>query len=111
MTFEGDGSLSGSDGCNLLTRSGEENAGTVTLDMATTLKYCEGIDSWLSTAETAKLSNSEFVFFQRRRQRSRKTYPVRWLRRPSAGTRRWLPPRLRPRYPTPLRGCPQIVDS
>ncbi|WP_342319311.1 META domain-containing protein [Corynebacterium mayonis] len=63
ITFGRNGHLSGSDGCNLLTGRWKENARTVALDMATTLKYCEGIDTWLSTAATAKLSNSELVFF------------------------------------------------
>ena len=62
ITFERDGSLSGSDGCNFLTGSWEENADTVTLDMEITLKYCEGVDTWLSTAEKAKLSGSELIF-------------------------------------------------
>lgn len=57
LTLSADGTLSGSDGCNNLV--GEwtlADDGAVQLGpLASTRKFCEGVDTWLSLAETARI--------------------------------------------------------
>lgn len=51
LNFSADGTYSGSDGCNTLLGDWEYEADVVTFSAgATTLKYCEGVDDWLSGA-------------------------------------------------------------
>lgn len=49
-----DGTLSGNDGCNRLTGSFEVKDNTVTFGpIASTMMFCEGVDTWLGQAQTA----------------------------------------------------------
>lgn len=61
LTFEDDGTFSGNDGCNGLGGNwtlGEDDKATIDLgQMRSTLMYCEGVDTWLSLAATARLGN------------------------------------------------------
>ncbi|WOH19045.1 META domain-containing protein [Paenarthrobacter sp. GOM3] len=50
------GAASGTDGCNRLIGSWKEDAKTITFGgFATSRMACEGVDTWLSTAATAKI--------------------------------------------------------
>lgn len=57
LTISADGTLSGGDGCNNLVGDwtlGDD--GAVQLGpLASTRKFCEGVDTWLSLAETARI--------------------------------------------------------
>lgn len=62
LTFEEDGSYSGSDGCNRVMGSWEADGSTVDLGMmATTLMYCEGVDTWLSQGATAEIDGTTLI--------------------------------------------------
>lgn len=62
ISFAADGSVTGSDGCNTLTGSWtEEEANTAELMLASTLRYCEGVDTWLSGAASATVKNGKLV--------------------------------------------------
>jgi heat shock protein HslJ len=66
LTFEEDGSYSGTDGCNRV--GGEWNADGSTIDlgnMISTMMYCEGVDTWLVNAGTAELSGDTLTFSDR----------------------------------------------
>lgn len=55
LTIDEDGSVSGSDGCNRIV-GGEANISGSDVEfnaLATTLMFCEGVDTWLSTATSA----------------------------------------------------------
>lgn len=57
LEFSNDGKVTGTDGCNRLMGSFSEHDGTVQFkQLASTMMYCEGVDTWLSNAATAKLS-------------------------------------------------------
>lgn len=57
LDFTKDGKVTGTDGCNRLMGGFSEHAGVVTFEqMASTMMFCEGVDTWLSKAATAKLS-------------------------------------------------------
>lgn len=58
LDFSADGSLSGNDGCNAMAGGTWEAAddGKVVLTMgATTLKFCEGVDTWLNLATGGRI--------------------------------------------------------
>lgn len=62
MEFTEDGKVSGTDGCNRLSGGYSEDADTVTFEqLASTMMFCEGVDTWLSKAATAKLSGDSLV--------------------------------------------------
>lgn len=51
LTFSEDGTVTGTDGCNQLTGSWDADGDVVQLsDIASTMMYCEGVDTWLSEA-------------------------------------------------------------
>lgn len=55
LVLSSDGTLSGSDGCNRLVGSWEEADGTISFGdgVASTMMFCEGVDTWLSGVHTA----------------------------------------------------------
>lgn len=51
LTFDADGTVTGTDGCNRLTGSWSVDGDVVLLArLASTMMYCEGVDTWLSHA-------------------------------------------------------------
>ena len=64
LTIKDDGSFSGSDGCNAMSGKGSVSGDTYTFGpFASTLKACEGVNPWLSRANTAKVSGSDLVIY------------------------------------------------
>lgn len=64
LTIMGDGSFSGSDGCNRLSGKGTVSSDTFTFGpIATTLIACTGVDTWLSKASTAKVAGTSLDVF------------------------------------------------
>lgn len=64
LTFDEDGGYSGSDGCNRVMGSWEADGKTVDLGvMASTLMFCEGVDTWLSQGATAEIDGDTLVVF------------------------------------------------
>jgi heat shock protein HslJ len=62
VTFADDGSVSGSDGCNQLAGNWSFSDDTIVTDnLATTLKACEGIDTWLSGFATAVVEGDQLI--------------------------------------------------
>lgn len=56
LELASDGKATGTDGCNRLTGDWAEEGKTVTFSrFASTLMACEGMDTWLSNAATAKI--------------------------------------------------------
>ena len=63
ITFERNGSFTGSDGCNHLGGKWRMDGSVVELDdMAMTLIGCPDIDTWLSRAASAVIANDTIVF-------------------------------------------------
>ena len=63
MTFTKDGGAFGSDGCNVVNGKWTEEKGTVTFGpLASTMMFCEGVDTWLSTATTAVATGDKITF-------------------------------------------------
>lgn len=63
IAFEADGSVNGSDGCNRVMGNWSEEDGTVDLgELASTMMFCEGVDTWLTMAKTAELDGNKLVF-------------------------------------------------
>lgn len=64
LTLESDGRLFGTDGCNRMTGSYEADGAELTFGpIATTMMYCEGVDTWLSTANSASVSGATLTLF------------------------------------------------
>lgn len=60
LTFEDDGTVNGSDGCNRLVGAWSLADETVTLEnLAGTLMACEGVDTWLVDAASAVLAEGQ----------------------------------------------------
>lgn len=63
MTFTADGGAFGSDGCNVVNGKWSEEKGTITFGpLASTMMFCEGVDTWLSTATTAVAKGDTITF-------------------------------------------------
>lgn len=64
LLLEESGVLTGTDGCNRMMGSwGQEGADVILSDVATTMMFCDGVDTWLSTATRAELEGDTLVFF------------------------------------------------
>lgn len=67
LTFQGDGSVSGTDGCNRLTgrwEEGEQGEGSAQLDhLAGTLMACTDVDTWLSRADAVTVREGSLHVF------------------------------------------------
>lgn len=62
LIFEADGSFNGSDGCNGIFGEYTVSGDTVALgDMGSTLMFCEGIDTWLANAATARIDDTTLI--------------------------------------------------
>ncbi len=58
------GEVSGTDGCNRLMGSYTVEGNTVTFgELASTMMFCEGVDTWLVGAATATVSGDEMTVF------------------------------------------------
>ncbi|MGJ3190465.1 META domain-containing protein [Paenarthrobacter sp. FR1] len=56
LDLKADGNATGTDGCNRLIGSWKEDAKTITFGgFASSRMACEGVDTWLSNAATAKI--------------------------------------------------------
>lgn len=63
MTFTADGGAFGSDGCNVVNGKWSEEKGTVTFGpLASTMMFCEGVDTWLTGATTAVAKGDTITF-------------------------------------------------
>ncbi len=64
LELSDDGSVAGSDGCNRMTGTFTVDGDTVTFgQLASTLMACEGVDTWLSKAETATVDSDTMTVF------------------------------------------------
>lgn len=59
LSLAADGTFSGNDGCNILGGSWElaDDDAVVFSDVAATLRYCEGVDTWLSLLATGRVQS------------------------------------------------------
>lgn len=56
LDLKSDGNATGTDGCNRLMGSWKEDGKTISFGgLASTRMACEGVDTWLSNASTAKI--------------------------------------------------------
>ena len=63
ITFTADGKAGGNDGCNIVGGSWTEKDGSVSLDgLFSTMMFCEGVDTWLSTATSAVVEGDTITF-------------------------------------------------
>ena len=64
LDLKTDGAVSGTDGCNRLIGSWTEADKTLTFGgFASSRMACEGVDTWLSNAVTAKIVDGKLVVF------------------------------------------------
>ncbi|GAA0425098.1 META domain-containing protein [Leifsonia naganoensis] len=64
LTIKDDGTFSGNDGCNDMSGKGTVSGDTFTFGpFASTLKACDGVNPWLSRANTAKISGGDLVVY------------------------------------------------
>ena len=64
LVLEEGGTLHGTDGCNRLVGTWEESDGKITFGpMAGTRMFCEGVDTWLSDATSAKIVSGSLEIF------------------------------------------------
>ncbi|MGO3146245.1 MAG: META domain-containing protein [Leucobacter sp.] len=63
ITFDADGSLGGTDGCNVVGGNWTEDEGTITLDqLISTLMFCDGVDDWFTDSVSAEVTGDTMVF-------------------------------------------------
>lgn len=61
---ESSGEYAGTDGCNRVGGAYTVDGGTIDLGvMRATMMFCEGVDTWLSQARSAKLSDDGLAFY------------------------------------------------
>ncbi|WP_180968909.1 META domain-containing protein [Microbacterium aurantiacum] len=66
LTFQEDGTYTGSDGCNGLAGSYSQTDETIVLEPGlATRKACIGVDAWLFGAHTASLSEDSLIVFSK----------------------------------------------
>lgn len=64
LVLNEDGTVSGTDGCNrILGEYSYENETVVFGNLATTMRFCEGVDTWLNLGSTATVSGDEILVF------------------------------------------------
>ncbi|MDR4533102.1 META domain-containing protein [Glutamicibacter sp. PS] len=64
LQLAAEGRILGNDGCNRLMGGWRVDGPGVRFEpLASTLMYCEGVDTWLSTAVTALVEDDELVVF------------------------------------------------
>lgn len=66
LRFVEDGSVSGTDGCNRLAGKWTlENEVVIFQQMISTMMYCEGVDTWLSGAASARVHGNALHVYDR----------------------------------------------
>lgn len=66
LRFEEDGSVTGTDGCNRLAGKWSLENEVVTFEqMISTMMYCEGVDTWLSAAASARVHGKALHVYDR----------------------------------------------
>lgn len=61
-----DGNVTGTDGCNRLAGKWTlENEVVIFQQMISTMMYCEGVDTWLSAAASARVDNKTLHVYDR----------------------------------------------
>lgn len=64
LDFAPGGRVSGTDGCNRLMGHWTQDGAAVTLiDLASTMMYCQDVDTWLSAAATAEVDGETLALF------------------------------------------------
>ncbi len=64
LVLSSDGMLSGTDGCNRLSGSWQDSNGVLTFpNLASTMMFCSGVDTWLSRAKSAMLKGENTLEF------------------------------------------------
>lgn len=64
LSLAADGALTGSDGCNRIIGTWAPHDGAIEFgDLATTRRACEGLDTWLSTADSATISGDTMTVY------------------------------------------------
>ncbi|MBS3179004.1 META domain-containing protein [Pseudoclavibacter sp. Marseille-Q4354] len=64
LNLADDGKVTGNDGCNRLMGEWTETDGTVEFGaLASTMMFCEGVDTWLLGASTAEVGGDSLVVF------------------------------------------------
>ncbi len=64
LNLADDGKVTGNDGCNRLMGEWTETDGTVEFGaLASTMMFCEGVDTWLLGASTAEVDGDSLVVF------------------------------------------------
>lgn len=64
LTIQDDAKLFGSDGCNRLMSQGSFSGDEFRFGhMASTMMFCQGVDTWLSRASSARLAGGVLVLF------------------------------------------------
>lgn len=59
-----EGKVAGSDGCNNLMSTWSQEAEKISFSaMASTMMYCHGVDTWLSTADHATIQDGSLLVF------------------------------------------------
>lgn len=66
LQFVADGTVTGTDGCNRLMGKWTLEEGAIHFQqMVSTMMYCEGVDTWLSGAASAKVHGDSLRVFDR----------------------------------------------
>ena len=79
LVFAGNGAVSGSDGCNRLMGQWTVEDGVITFSqMASTMMYCEGVDTWLRGAVTAYVQGDVLHIARSEERRVGKECRSRW---------------------------------
>lgn len=64
LEFGTEGVVTGTDGCNRIMGSYTANGGEIAFgNLASTMMFCEGVDTWLTQASTATLSGDTLTVF------------------------------------------------
>lgn len=66
LKLDADGTVTGTDGCNRLMGKWTLGEGVIHFQqMVSTMMYCEGVDTWLSGAASAKVHGDSLLVFDR----------------------------------------------
>ncbi|WP_279402697.1 META domain-containing protein [Arthrobacter sp. JCM 19049] len=64
LELSNEGKVAGSDGCNNLMSTWSQEAEKISFSaMASTMMYCRGVDTWLSTADHATIQDGSLLVF------------------------------------------------
>ena len=64
LDFASDGRVTGTDGCNRLMGHWAQDGTAVTIsDLASTMMFCQEVDTWLSAAATAEIDGKALAVF------------------------------------------------